>query len=94
VVLALGRTRVRRTDLLVLTMNPIIIHLYDGEVAGVECAGDLPPIVFVDHLPQADLKKAPSAVDSPEGLVLITIAGPGHAEKPSDEWREWAENLF
>ncbi len=91
----MGRSRVRRPGLLVLTMNPIIIHLSGGEIADVECAGDLlQPIIIVEHVAQELAKYAPSAVESPEGLVLIQVAEAGHAEKPTDEWADWAAALI
>lgn len=74
--------------------DPIIIHIYNGEVVSIESAGDLPKIVIVDHVAENIAAMAPNGSKTPDGFALLEIAGPGHAEKPEDEWREWAENLF
>lgn len=73
---------------------PIIIHVFNGEIAGIECAGDLPKIVIVDHVAENIAVMAPNGAKTPEGFALLELAGPGHAEKPDEEWRQWAENLF
>lgn len=73
---------------------PIIIHIFNGEIGGIECADDIPKIIIVSHVTEKIASTSPKGSKTPDGYALLEIAGPGHAEKPTEAWREWADNLF